>query len=138
MINPVNLIKLDDAKDGDGRTFHIGELPEYEQEDYDRLIYVNRNNEVSTYDNAYLNYIRTGYNYDVKNKNRNIASSILGMLTGVGGTTLDIGRNIGITSSDGSYKLTKENAEAEKRNPGLFSSYVGSSTYYQDKLRSMR
>ena len=110
----------------------------YEQEDYDRLIYVNRNNEVSTYDNAYLNYIRTGYNYDVKNKNRNIASSILGMLTGVGGTTLDIGRNIGITSSDGSYKLAKENAEAEKRNPGLFSNYVGSPTYYQDKLRSMK
>ena len=35
MINPVNLIKLDDAKDGNGRTFHIGELPDYEQEDYD-------------------------------------------------------------------------------------------------------
>ena len=35
MINPVNLIKLDDVKDGNGRTFHIGELPEYEQEEYD-------------------------------------------------------------------------------------------------------
>lgn len=35
MINPVNLIKLDDAKDGNGRTFHIGELPDYDQEDYD-------------------------------------------------------------------------------------------------------
>ena len=35
MINPVNLIKLDDIKDGKGRTFHVGELPEYDQEDYD-------------------------------------------------------------------------------------------------------
>ena len=35
MINPVNLIKLDDVKDGNGRVFHIGELPDYEQEDYD-------------------------------------------------------------------------------------------------------
>lgn len=35
MINPVNLIKLDDVKDSNGRTFHIGELPDYEQEDYD-------------------------------------------------------------------------------------------------------
>ena len=35
MVNPVNLIKLDDVKDGNGRVFHIGELPDYEQEDYD-------------------------------------------------------------------------------------------------------
>ena len=35
MINPVNLIKLDDIRDSSGKTFHIGQLPDYDQEDYD-------------------------------------------------------------------------------------------------------
>lgn len=35
MINPVNLIKIDNIRDSDGKTFHIGELPEYDQESYD-------------------------------------------------------------------------------------------------------
>ena len=35
MINPINLIKLDDLRDNKGKTFHVGPLPEYEQEDYD-------------------------------------------------------------------------------------------------------
>ena len=35
MINPINLIKIDNIRDGDGKTFHIGELPEYDQEAYD-------------------------------------------------------------------------------------------------------
>lgn len=35
MINPINLIKVDDIRDNDGKTFHIGQLPDYEQEDYD-------------------------------------------------------------------------------------------------------
>lgn len=34
MINPINLIKIDDI-DNEGKTFHIGQLPEYDQEDYD-------------------------------------------------------------------------------------------------------
>lgn len=35
MISPQNLIKIDDVRDSEGKTFHIGPLPEYEQEDYD-------------------------------------------------------------------------------------------------------
>ena len=35
MINPINLIKIDDIRDSDGKVFHIGQLPDYEQEDYD-------------------------------------------------------------------------------------------------------
>lgn len=35
MINPINIIKLDDIRDSDGKTFHIGQLPDYDQEDYD-------------------------------------------------------------------------------------------------------
>lgn len=35
MINPINLIKLDEVKDSKGSTFHVGKLPDYDQEDYD-------------------------------------------------------------------------------------------------------
>lgn len=35
MINPINLIKPDDIRDSNGKTFHLGQLPDYDQEDYD-------------------------------------------------------------------------------------------------------
>ena len=35
MINPMNLVKLDDIRSNNGKTFHIGELPDYDMEDYD-------------------------------------------------------------------------------------------------------
>lgn len=48
-------------------------FPEYELkysgQDYDNILIVRRNNEITLYNNAYINYIKTGYNYDVKNKN---------------------------------------------------------------------
>lgn len=47
--------------------------------DYDNICVVARNNEVPIYSNAYLNYIRTGYNYDVKNKNANLTKGAVGV-----------------------------------------------------------
>ena len=48
-------------------------FPEYELkysgQDYDNILIVRRNNEITLYNSAYINYIKTGYNYDVKNKN---------------------------------------------------------------------
>ena len=35
MINPLNLIQVDDIRNEEGKTFHIGELAEYDSEDYD-------------------------------------------------------------------------------------------------------
>lgn len=35
MINPINLIKVEDIQGSDGKTFHVGDLPPYDQEDYD-------------------------------------------------------------------------------------------------------
>ena len=67
-----------------------------QQEDYDMMIYVNRNNEVSTYDNAYLDYIRTGYNYDVKNKNRNQLLAGLSIFTGGASSLLQAGTNLAV------------------------------------------
>ena len=38
-------------------------------QDFENLLYINRNNEIPIYNSTYLNYLRTGYNYDVKTKN---------------------------------------------------------------------
>lgn len=35
MINPANIIKVDDAQSNNGQMLHINHLPEYDQEDYD-------------------------------------------------------------------------------------------------------
>ena len=37
-------------------------------QDFDNLLYINRNNELPIFNSTYLNYLRNGYNYDVKQK----------------------------------------------------------------------
>ena len=69
----------------------------YSLEDYDNIVAVARNNEEVLYSSQYLNYVRTGYNYDVKAKQRQdealktglalsggsmMASTIVGLATG--------------------------------------------------------
>lgn len=48
-------------------------------EDYQSVLAVERNNEEVLYNSAYINYIRTGYNYDVKAKKRNEIASGVGI-----------------------------------------------------------
>ena len=48
----------------------------YAPEDYSNVLVIARNNEVTIYNNAYVNYIRTGYNYDVKARDRSNAQTI--------------------------------------------------------------
>ena len=43
--------------------------------DYDNIVCVARNNEEVLYNSQYINYIRTGFNYDVKSKERNESMS---------------------------------------------------------------
>ena len=43
--------------------------------DYDNIVCVARNNEEVLYNSQYINYIRTGFNYDVKTKERNESMS---------------------------------------------------------------
>ena len=45
----------------------------YMQEDFDNILPVDRNNEMTIYSSEYLQYIKTGFNYDIKKKNREIA-----------------------------------------------------------------
>lgn len=40
--------------------------------DYATTLSISRNNELGLYNSSYINYIRNGFNYDVKNKNRNV------------------------------------------------------------------
>ena len=39
-----------------------------EKEDFGNILLASRNNELAIYNSSYLNYIRTGYNYDVKTR----------------------------------------------------------------------
>ena len=67
-------------------------------EDFKGIIPVSRNNEVSIYTSQYLNYLRTGYNYDLKAKQRQEASSGVGMgLTALGSIA---GMALGVASGN--------------------------------------
>ena len=50
----------------------------YCQEDYPAILYVARNNEVTILSSDYLNYLKMGYNYDVKTKERQEAGLWIG------------------------------------------------------------
>ena len=60
-------------------------------EDYSNIMPVARNNEVSIFSNAYLNYLRNGYNYDVKNKERQEAMAIFSTALGTVGQIASVG-----------------------------------------------
>lgn len=48
-------------------------------DDYENIVAVSRNNEEVLYNSQYLNYIRTGYNYDLKSKERQEAAGMAGI-----------------------------------------------------------
>ena len=67
-------------------------------EDYDNILPIARNNEVVLYNNQYINYLRTGYNYDLKNKNRVEATSGVTTALGIVGAVASVG--LGIASGN--------------------------------------
>lgn len=79
-------------------------------QDFNFVLNVARSNELTIYNNAYINYLRAGYNYDVKTKQRNITSSWVGVALSAVGTvasfassafTGGIGVAAGITMATG-------------------------------------
>ena len=48
-------------------------------EDFEKIVACSRNNEEVLYNSAYLNYIRTGYNYDLKAKERQDVAGVAGI-----------------------------------------------------------
>lgn len=59
--------------------------------DYDNICIAVRNNELPIYSNNYLNYVRTGYNYDIKNKNAQLAKDTTGLVASAAGSALGLG-----------------------------------------------
>lgn len=51
-------------------TFDIAPYNDFSDEDFENYLLIARNNEEVIYNEPYINYIRSGFNYDVKNKNR--------------------------------------------------------------------
>ena len=59
-------------------TYNDYECEEKELQDYNNIMCVARNNELPLYNQQYINYLRAGYNYDVKNKQRTETFAWLG------------------------------------------------------------
>ena len=65
--------------------FDLNEIgSKYADEDYPRILYVARNNEVALFNSPYINYIRSGFNYDVKSKQRQEAFSWISTIATLG------------------------------------------------------
>ena len=62
----------------------------YAVENYARYMPIARNNEEVLYNVPYINYIRNGFNYDVKAKERTNASNVAGLMLSVGSTAASL------------------------------------------------
>lgn len=94
-------------------------------QDYNNIVCVARNNEIPLYTSAYLNYVRTGYNYDVKNKQNALAKgvattvvsaaggAILGAVKGSGGGPVGIAVGAAIGLATGIISTAASQAQAE-------------------------
>lgn len=60
-------------------------------EDFDNILAVSRNNEEVLYSSQYLDYLRTGYNYDLKAKEKQQIASGIGIGLNVAGLVASIG-----------------------------------------------
>lgn len=63
----------------------------FSKEDYENIVAVSRNNEEVLYNSQYLDYIRTGYNYDLKAKEKTEVASGIGIGLNVAGLLASIG-----------------------------------------------
>ena len=62
----------------------------YAVENYAKYMPIARNNEEVLYNVPYINYIRNGFNYDVKAKERTNASNVAGLVLSVGSTAASL------------------------------------------------
>lgn len=63
--------------------------------EFDRWLITQRNNQVPTMSNKYLEYMQNGYNYDVKNRNIQTALNWTSFAGQVGGAAFSMGSSIG-------------------------------------------
>lgn len=81
--------------------------------DNENILLATRNNEVTIYQDAYINYMRTGYNYDKKTQSIQDKQQILGVLSSAVQSAISMGTNIGSIIA-GSKIITKEFYRDEK------------------------
>ena len=73
--------------------------------DYEQYRFCSRNNELPIFSSNYITYRRTGYNYDKKINQLNVASQVLGVvgsvLGGIGGTARSYATNMALNRPTG-------------------------------------
>lgn len=99
--------------------------------DYGNLLLVTRNNELSLYNNDYVNYIRTGYNYDKKAQALGAISGILSVgmqgatalatqnpfgLISAGASATQLGLNLAEQANNMQSRLAQLSSQATKVN----------------------
>ena len=67
--------------------------------EYDNWLLCSRNNNIQVSNDDYLEYIRTGYNYDVKNKQQQSVKNWVGFGLGVASTAATAGLGIGMKAA---------------------------------------
>jgi len=70
-------------------------------DDFDNILICNRNNEYPIYNNEYINYLRNGYNYDVKSKNQQTAYNWFGTGIQVVGAIASLAAGVGASGFTG-------------------------------------
>ena len=74
--------------------FTPGANQEYKQiEAFENILPCTRNNEVTIYSSDYLNYMRTGYNFDKKANSLALTQNIINTIIGASGTGISVGLN---------------------------------------------
>lgn len=68
--------------------FDLDNADYVEKGDYETILLSNRNNEKSLYTSDYLNYIRTGYNYDLKSKQASTTQTVLSVGASIAGAVV--------------------------------------------------
>lgn len=75
----------------------------------ENILVCQRNNELPIFNSSYLNYIRNGYNFDVKSKNLKLGESIFSNVVGIAGGVAGLGASAftgGFTAGAGISLLT--------------------------------
>ena len=127
-----------------------GYVYDYKDQDYPYIMNVARNNNVATYNSDYINYIRNGYNYDVKAKNAAVLNASLGIgasavstglqLVGLGGTVRSLTKAASAAKEGIEYETWAQksmgNASTVGITEGNIAQYKAQLEETQNKLRT--
>ena len=127
-----------------------GYVYDYKDQDYPYIMNVARNNNVATYNSDYINYIRNGYNYDVKAKNAAVLNAGLGIgasavstglqLFGLGGTVRSLSKAASAAKEGIEYEAWAQKSFGDNSTVGItagnIAQYKAQLEDTQNKLRT--